>query len=380
MKKALVVLPTFNEGGTIKKLIEDILLQNKNVPNWDLEVLVNDSSSTDDTAKFVKEVQKKYPKKIYLLETKKEGLGKAYHQAFVYAIEHIQPFVIIQMDADFSHNPNDIPLFLDQIARGADFVVGARYIKGGSIPKDWGLHRKMLSILANLTIRLGFMKLNIHEWTNGYRAIKIWLIKDALDHIKNYSGYVFQIAMLDYAIKKGAKLAEIPNNFIDRKYGKSKIFVSQYILQIFAYILTYSTFVKFVIVGFIGFAVDFTSAYLFINKLHIAKAPANMYSAEMAICVNFLLNNFWSFKDKKIIGGFFAYLIKFITFNFVSSGSIIIQGVGLSLALKFIGDKNIHLFGSLIIGSWIIYKIAIIAFIIIPYSYILYNRFIWKKK
>jgi dolichol-phosphate mannosyltransferase len=177
MKKALVVLPTFNEGGTIKKLIEDILAQNDKLPNWDLEVLVNDSSSTDDTAKIVKELKKKNPKKVYLLETKKEGLGKAYHQAFVYAIEHIQPFVIIQMDADFSHNPNDIPLFLDKIAKGADFVVGARYIKGGSIPKDWGIHRKLLSVVANMTIRLGFMKLSIHEWTNGYRAIKIWLIK-----------------------------------------------------------------------------------------------------------------------------------------------------------------------------------------------------------
>jgi len=96
-----------------------------------------------------------------------------------------------------------------------------------------------------------------------------------------------------------------------------------------------------------------------------------MYSAEVAIFFNFMLNNFWSFKDKKIIGGFFAYLIKFITFNLVSSGSIIIQGVGLTLALKFIGDNN---------GSWIIYKILIITFIIIPYSYILYNKFIWKKK
>ncbi len=380
MKKALVVLPTFNEAGTIKKLIEDILEQNKKLTNWEVDVLVNDSSSTDDTAKIVKELRKKHSKKIYLLETKKEGLGKAYHQAFVYAIENIKPFVIIQMDADFSHNPNDIPLYLDKIAKGADFVVGARYIKGGSIPNDWGIHRKLLSVFANLTIRLGFMKLNIHEWTNGYRAIKIWLIKDALDHIENYSGYVFQIAMLDYAIKNDAKLAEIPNNFIDRKYGKSKIFVSQYILQILAYIFIHSSFIKFIIVGFIGFAVDFSFAYLFINKLHVTKALANMFSAEMAICVNFMLNNFWSFKDKKIAGGILPVLIKFITFNFVSSGSIIIQGVGLSLALRFIGDRTINLFGVYNIGSWIIYKVLIIAFIIIPYSYILYNKVIWKKK
>ena len=379
MKKALIIIPTFNEAGSIKKLIEDILLQNQKVANWEIEVLVNDSSSTDDTDQIIKNLTKKYPKKVYLLETKKEGLGRAYHQAFSYAIESIKPFVIFQMDADFSHNPNDIPLFLKEIEKGADMVVGARYIKGGSIPKNWRLHRKILSFIANWTIRFGFMKLNVHEWTNGYRATKIWLIKDSLDHIKNYSGYVFQIALLDYAIKKGAKIAEIPNNFIDRKYGKSKIFVSQYIIQILMYIFNYSSFVKFVIVGFIGFAVDFSVAYLFINKFHVAKAPANMLSAEVAIVFNFFLNNFWSFKHKKIDGGGFAYLIKFITFNFVSSGSIIIQGAGLTLALRFLGDKNIYLLGTVSIGSWIVYKIAIIALVIIPYSYILYNKFIWKK-
>jgi dolichol-phosphate mannosyltransferase len=380
MKKALVILPTYNEAGSIGKLIEDILSQNEKISNWDIEVLINDSSSTDNTDNIVKTLQKKYPKKIYLLETKKEGLGKAYHQSFIYAIDKIQPFVIIQMDADFSHNPNDLPLFLEEIAKGADMVIGARYIKGGSIPKNWGLHRKILSLLGNVTIRLGFMKLNVHEWTNGYRAMKIWLVKDSLDFIKNYSGYVFQIAFLDFAIKNGAKIAEIPNNFIDRKYGKSKIYFLQYIFQILFYIFQYSTFVKFVIVGLLGFAIDFAFAYLFINKFKIAKTAANMLSAELAIILNFLLNNFWSFKEKKIVGGFFAYLIKFITFNLVSSGSIIIQGVGLSLALRFLGDKTISVFGLFNLSSWILYKVLIITFIIIPYSYILYNKVIWKKK
>ncbi|EKE15165.1 MAG: hypothetical protein ACD_12C00125G0005 [uncultured bacterium] len=380
MKKALVVLPTHNEGGTIGKLIEDILKQNQNLPNWDIEILINDSESTDDTAKIVRNLRKKFPEKIFLLETKKEGLGKAYHQAFTYAIENIHPFVIFQMDGDFSHNPKNIPEFLNEIAKGADFVIGARYIKGGSIPKNWGWYRKILSVCGNLIVTFGFMKLNIHDWTSGYRAVKTWIIKDSLSFVEKYSGYVFQIALLDQSLKKNAKISEVPINFIDRKYGKSKIIFTQYIFQILTYILLYSSFVKFVIVGLLGFVIDFIFAYLFINKLHIAKAAANMYSAEIAIFFNFLLNNFWSFKDKKIVGGFFAYFIKFVTFNFVSSGSIIIQGAGLSLALKFIGDKTINMFGLFSLSSWILYKILIIAFIIIPYSYILYNKFIWKKK
>ena len=380
MKKALIVLPTYNEAGTIEKLIVDIFAQNQKTPNWDIEILVNDSTSTDDTAKIVKSLEKKYSKKIFLLETKKEGLGKAYHRAFTYAIDNIQPFVIFQMDADYSHDPNDIPLFLNEIAKGADFVIGARYIKGGSIPKNWGWYRKILSVFGNLIVRGGFMKPKIHDWTSGYRSIKTWIIKDSLDFVKNYSGYVFQIALLDQAIKKNAKISEVPIRFIDRKYGKSKIIFSQYIFQILTYIFFHSSFIKFVIVGLIGFVVDFSFAYLFINKIQIAKVPANILSAEVAIVFNFFLNNFWSFKHKKITGGVFAYLGKFVTFNLVSSGSIIIQGVGLGLALRFLGDKTIHLFGATSISSWIIYKVLIIALVIIPYSYILYNKFIWKKE
>jgi len=378
MKKVVVIAPTFNEKGEIENLVNKVFNQSKELPNWDLHLLIVDSRSKDGTIEKVKKLQKRFSN-LHLLETEKEGLGKAYLKGFKYCEEKINPYLVIQIDADGQHDPDKIPEFIKKIEKGADFVVGTRYSQGGSIPANWGLHRKILSIGANSVVKFGFMKLKVTEWTNGYRAIKFWLVKNAYDHLKNYSGYVFQVAFLDFAIKNNAILGEIPIHFKERTTGISKINAFQYSFQTFLYVFNNSSFIKFVIVGFIGFAVDFSLAYLFINKLYVTKALANMYSAEVAICTNFLLNNFWSFKDKKITGGFFAYLIKFITFNFVSSGSIIIQGVGLSLALKFIGDKSIHLFGANI-GSWIIYKILIIGFIIIPYSYILYNKFIWKKK
>jgi dolichol-phosphate mannosyltransferase len=143
-------------------------------------------------------------------------------------------------------------------------------------------------------------------------------------------------------------------------------------------VLTHSSFIKFIITGFLGFGVDFGFAYLFINIFNIAKTTSNMMSAEIAIISNFFINNFWSFKDKKIKGGSFGYIKKFVLFNAVSSGSIIIQGVGLSLMLHFFGDGLISL-GIVSISSWILYKILIIAFVIIPYSYVLYNKIIWKK-
>lgn len=377
MKKAAIIIPTYNEAGNVKKLIEQILTITKPLTKWEIHIAIVDSDSPDGTAKLVTELTHTHTN-VHLIPSKKEGLGKAYVHGFTEIMNTLNPFVFFEMDADLSHSPDAIPLFLEKIEKGADFVIGSRYIKGGSIPSNWGLHRKIFSICGNLIVRFGFMRLNVTDWTNGFRAIKSWVVKESLDHIKNYSGYVFQIAFLDFAYNKKAVIKEVPIHFIDRTEGESKINSVQYIFQMLAYVFTHSSFIKFVITGFLGFGVDFGFAYLFINLFHIAKTTANMLSAEVAIISNFFINNFWSFKHVKIVGGLFGYIKKFLLFNLVSSGSIVIQGVGLALLLHFFGDRLISL-GILSLSSWILYKIGIIAFIIIPYSYILYNKLIWKK-
>ncbi|MBI4973946.1 glycosyltransferase [Candidatus Roizmanbacteria bacterium] len=377
MKRASIIIPTYNEEGNIQQLVEQVFDVSSHVPNWVVDVVIVDSNSPDGTGKVVESLIQKYPH-LHLLKTEKEGLGKAYMKGFKIAIEKLQPYLLFEMDADLSHDPKLIPAFLEKIEKGADFVIGSRYIKGGSIPADWGLYRKVLSSIGNLIIRFGFMKLSISDWTSGYRAIKVWIVKDAFTHTEKYAGYVFQVALLDRAIAKHARIAEVPLKFIDRKSGISKIDSVQYIVQTLWYVFTHSSFIKFVIVGLLGFVIDFGFAYAFINLLKIAKAPANMLSAEVAIVCNFFINNFWSFRHKKIAGGFMAYVGKFFIFNFVSLGSILIQGGGMFLALKFLGDTKILLLGGL--SSWILYKVLIIAFLIIPYSYVLYNKVVWKNK
>jgi len=296
MKKAFIILPTYNEAGNIEKVIDRIFIQQKETKIWEINILIVDSQSIDGTEKIVKKLQKKYTR-LYLLSTTKQGLGKAYIDGFSYVIEKFNPYLIFEMDADLSHNPNLIPKFFEKIEKGADFVVGSRYIKGGSIPKEWGMHRKVFSIMGNLIARFGFMKLKITDWTSGYRAIKAWLVKQALPHLKNYSGYVFQVAFLDFAIKNKAKIEEVPLNFFERKYGVSKINSPQYIIETLIYIFLNSDFIKFIIVGFLGFVIDFGLLYFFINKIHISTSKvwlAQAISAEIAIINNFFLNNFWS--------------------------------------------------------------------------------------
>lgn len=367
MQKALVVLPTYNESKNIAKLLKHIFKVGKNIQNWELHVLVVDSSSPDGTNKIVSDLQKKYSR-LHLLETRKEGLGKAYLRGFSFALESLKPGVFFEMDADLSHNPDDIPAFLDKIENGADFVVGSRYIPGGSIPRNWGIHRKVFSIIGNLIVRLGFMRLSVTEWTNGYRAIRSWLVSKHLDDLKGYTGYVFQVAFLDNAINSGAVVKEIPVHFVDRVEGVSKINSFEYILHTLLYVFTHSSFIKFVIVGAIGFVIDFGISFVGIEITKSAVWKATLLSTETAIISNFLLNNFWAFSYKKLEHSLQTYFVSFLKFNLISSGSIVIQTVGVFLATLYFGQ-----------GLWWLYKMLIITFIIIPYSYIFYNAFIWKK-
>lgn len=367
MKKAVIVIPTYNEAKNIEKLVTEIFRQQKNTP-WDLEILIVDSKSPDKTDSEVKKQQKNF-KKLHLLSTEKEGLGKAYIAGFTYALAHLNPDVLFEMDADLSHAPTKIPEFLKQIDTGADFVIGARYIQGGSIPQDWAIHRKLFSILGNLIVRFGMMKLSVSDWTSGFRALKTWVVKEITPELSQFSGYVFQVALLDKAMKRGAKISEVPIHFIDRKHGISKINSIQYIVQTLWYVFTNSSFIKYVFVGFIGAFLDFGISYLLIERAHWYLWIATVISAETAIMSNFLFNNFWSFSHKKLDRSFTLYLKQFFKFNLVSAGSLAIQAGGIELAALTFGA-----------AYWYIYKVFIIIFIIIPYSYILYNKVIWKEK
>jgi dolichol-phosphate mannosyltransferase len=205
MKSAVIVIPTYNEAENIVEVVETVLRTTQSIRNWSFRLLIVDSSSPDKTGEIVKNLAKKNSK-ISVISTEKEGLGKAYVDGFSYALEHYSPEVLFEMDADMSHDPRAVKLFINSIDDGADFVIGTRYSRGGSIPKDWGIDRKFFSIFGNIIIRLGFMKPSITDWTSGFRAIKASIIKENIEYIKKYTGYVFQVAILDRAIKQHADI------------------------------------------------------------------------------------------------------------------------------------------------------------------------------
>lgn len=367
MRKLAIIIPTYNEEKNIKKLIEKIYPLEKKTDKWQFYIIVVDSHSSDKTREEVKSLQKKIPR-LFLLETEKKGLGKAYVEGYQFVFEKINPYLVIQMDGDLSHQPKYILDLLEAIEKGNDFAIGSRYIKGGSIPSEWAWYRKLFSLLGNLIIRIGFANFKITDWTSGFRAIKSWIIREIVSETQKYSGYVFQIATIDNALKKGARIKEIPIEFVDRHFGSSKINFSQYIFDIFIYLFLNSSFIKFFIVGSFGFLIDFFLSYLLIEKIKLSLWLSTMISTETSIISNYLLNNYWVFAHQKINSSI-AFIINFIKFNFISLGSIIIQSTGIELFGIFLGRN-----------WWYVYKIFIIVFIIIPYSFILYNKVIWMKK
>jgi dolichol-phosphate mannosyltransferase len=203
--------------------------------------------------------------------------------------------------------------------------------------------------------------------TNGYRAIRTSFLPAIMNHLKNYNGYVFQIALLDKAVKHHVKIAEVPIQFKERASGKSKISAFRYIYDILTYIFFHSSFVKFGIVGFIGFAINLAGLEIF-YRFGFTPAIAAAIGAEISIVSNFLFNNFWSFSHKKIPHKT-HYLPKFVHFNALSLGSIVIQFIVVGLGTSIFGNH-----------TRILFLLISVVFFIMPYSYFMYNRFIWKGK
>ena len=212
--KILVISPTYNERKNIKRLVDMVLGENS-----EFHLLIVDDNSPDGTGRKVKKLQKKYTTLFLETRSKKSGLGTAYIFGFKWALENKYDFVI-QMDADLSHNPKDLPLMVKKL-KDYDLVIGSRYIKGISVV-NWPLRRLMLSYGANAYSRV-VTGMPIMDGTGGFKAWKSNVLESIdLDSVKS-QGYSFQIEMNFRAWVKGYKIKEIPIIFSDRTIGQSKM-------------------------------------------------------------------------------------------------------------------------------------------------------------
>lgn len=212
----IVIIPTFNEKENIEKIIRKVL----SLPN-DFHVLVVDDGSPDGTGEIIKKLCFEFPSQVFLKERSgKLGLGTAYIFGFKWALEKGYEY-IFEMDADFSHNPDDLPRLLKEVKNGADVAIGSRYVKGGNV-KNWPANRVFISFGASVYTRL-ITWIPVRDCTAGFVCYRSEVLKKIpLDKVQ-FVGYAFQIEMKYLAWKNGFKLKEIPITFIDRLEGNSKM-------------------------------------------------------------------------------------------------------------------------------------------------------------
>ncbi len=219
MPKLTIVLPTYNEKENLPHMVEALF----NLPLDNLHLLVVDDNSPDGTGKMAEDFKSEFPGRIDVLHrTEKAGLGPAYIAGFKKAIADGADY-ILQMDADFSHQPKYIPQMVETLENGADMVLGSRFTKGGSVDPSWGWYRKLLSWWANRLYVPTLLHIPVYDATGGYR---LWrretLIGIDLNRIQS-NGYVFQVEMAYVAVRLGYKVVEIPIHFPDRERGESKM-------------------------------------------------------------------------------------------------------------------------------------------------------------
>jgi len=394
MKRAIVIIPTYNERANIERVITKLLAVFPKVDHWQLGILVVDDTSPDKTYQLVAELAKRHHNVHLVVNQKKSGLGGAYLKGMAVAFGELKADVIFEFDADLSHDPTKIPDFLAAIDRGADMVLGSRYIPGGGIPKNWGWHRKLLSVVGNWIIMTVLTNFSIRDWTTGYRAISRQVyqaVHDKLDSAQ-FFGYTFQIGFLYSAVKAGYKIVEVPFQFVDRTEGESKLgpeYIKNTLLFIFKVkiqeVLNHRIF-KFIVVGGTGTLVQLISLQLFryllpeFNVLSITDyLAATFLSIEVAIGSNFLLNNLWTFADRKLALSQFP--AKFLQFNVTSAGSILIQLVVAFLGEKLFGIFTIFTFTWPMILRFDSGTLYVVIGIILGlfWNFFAYNKFIWKE-
>lgn len=216
MSDSLVIIPTYNEKENIEKIIRKVF----SLP-YTFEVLIIDDGSPDGTADIVKSLQLAFPKQLHLEQRSgKLGLGTAYIHGFKWALSKNYEY-IFEMDADFSHNPEDLVRLREACLNGADVAIGSRYVKGVNVV-NWPMGRVLMSYFASMYVRW-VTRITIQDATAGFKCYsRVVLETIPADKIK-FVGYAFQIEMKFTAIKYGFNVVEIPIIFTDRTEGTSKM-------------------------------------------------------------------------------------------------------------------------------------------------------------
>ncbi len=372
MDKIVIVMPAWNEAENIKEMIRVLIHEEFPKINADMNLLIVDNHSKDGTDKIMEEASKKY-KNVHIIQQDKSGLGWAYVRGMQYAMGELKADAVLEMDADFQHPPRFVKPMVDAYLAGADYCIGSRYIKGGSVPAEWAISRKAVSFFGNLFIRIVLLNFKVHDLTTGFRLsrVKGVLNKIKLENLMDLDRFAYKVDLLYQCLKNSGKTVEVPLEFASRTKEKSKFnwkeMVATFKVAVILGIKDKQRFLKFGIVGFIGFVVNYAGLELF-KRSGMSTYFATLFATELAIISNFIFNNIWTFKDK-IITKVSDVVVQFLKFNVSSLFAVVVQPLIVAGAAYLFGDTSTVRFLALIFT---------LIFVIVPYNYIVYNLFIWK--
>lgn len=365
MQKAVIIIPTYNESLVIEETIQQVF-QATLSQTLDVHILVFDSASKDNTQQLVLNLQTSYPKLHLVTEPQKTGLGSAYLQAMHYALATLDADIIVEFDADLSHQPQYLLSIMEQL-KDYDVVVGSRYVPGGSIPKDWGWHRKLLSKLGNIIAR-ALLSPKYKDFTSGFRATKRSALVKALPKQFISNHYAYKLELLWSLHKTQAKITEYPIEFIDREQGQSKLpanSVSDSLRVLCTLRLReLKTYLSMCTVGLIGLGIQ--GLVYNVLRLHYSPFFAAQIAVMAAIINNFLLNNHYTFKKRNIHQRF-----KSLTFFIIYSILMVsFQSNFVHLGIDYLGrgylKENLVMLTGVVLGSLM--------------NYFFYSRWIWRER
>ncbi len=355
-------------------MIEALAKELPNIKKHQIEVLYVDDTSPDKTYEIIQAKMKQYKWLHLLLNPEKRCLGKSYAKVFQYAMEKLGADYIMEFDSDFQHRPDEIKNLVAKIDDGYEYIIGSRYVPGGSIPKAWGFNRKFLSVVGNLVARIGLLLPKVHDVTTGFKLTKVKGVMDQvpLDHLYSNS-FAYKVHILADCVNRGAKVCEVPITFEARTAGESKIIKNEMIetLKVIFLFQIHNPkiirFVKFGVVGFVGFLVNYIGLEIF-KRLGLTTYFATLIATELAIISNFAFNNIWTFKEK-MITNLKDLVVQFVKFNVSSLFAVIVQPLIVAGAAKIFEDTSLVRLAALVFA---------LVVVIIPYNYAVYNIFIWK--
>lgn len=370
--KIVIVIPTYNEAENIKRLIPAVLNASSAFSEHETHIVIVDGNSPDGTGAFVQEIAENNERIHLLMEKEKTGLGGAYVYAFKHAMQVLHADVIVEMDADFQHDPKELPRFISKIEEGYDYVIGSRFIKGGSIPKEWGLSRKFLSVGGNIFSKVVLGIYSVTDFTSGFKAsrVKNYVDRLDLDSVRS-KGFAYKIDLLYKMYRLGAKISEVPIEFGLRDRGDSKMernnFSDSLKVVISIRVNQNKNFVKFLCVGLCGVFTDSLLFNIFRTTI-FDSAMSAIVSGFFAMLVTFTLNNLWSFGERKINGGM-KLVGTFVVYGTSSLVPILLRSQLVDLFVKALGNTFIAANTGFVLG----------VFIGLIWNYLVYSKIIWRK-